>query len=168
MRAPIVVVLLGLTACSAPMALHSRFDPAEIAWFSRRGTNTIEGTAIARSYRGAVKTCAAQTVTLFPVSTYASERMTALYGNAKEGFNPVTAGRPADFEGDDPAYHEAARTMRCDGRGRFAFSELADGAYFVVAEVTWHDRRAGLEQGGYLMQRVEVASGETRDILLAH
>ncbi len=157
-----------LSNCANPVALHTRFQPHEVAWFSNRGTNTIEGTAIARAYNGTAKTCAALTVTLFPASTYANERMSALYQSDQEGFNPILMGRSANFDNDDPGYIQTAKTTRCDAHGHFAFSELPDGDYFLVGEVTWQDRRAGLRQGGYLMRRVRVGSGETKEVLLAH
>lgn len=163
-------LLLGpiLAGCAGPVALQNKFEPREVAWFNTRGTNTIQGTAIARSLYGSAKTCAALPVTLFPVSAYAKERMRALYDSDQEGFNPILMGRPANFTGDDPRYAETAKTTRCDVSGHFAFRELADGEYFIVGEVTWQDRRAGLPQGGYLMRRVKVASGEIKDVLLAH
>ena len=170
MRSFTVVVVLSLMAgaCSAPVVLQSRLDPAEVAWFAARGTNTIAGSVIVRSYKGVAKTCAALPVVLFPVSAYGRERMMHLYGSDQEGFNPILLGRPADFGGDDPRYLSTAKTTRCDGRGRFAFTELPDGAYFLVGTVTWRERQAGLEQGGYLMQRVQVTTGETKEVLLAH
>jgi len=168
MRSWLAAGCIVLAGCAAPVVLQSRFDPAEVAWFAARGTNTIEGTAIARSYNGVAKTCAALPVVLFPVSAYARERMMHLYGSDQEGFNPVLLGRAADFGGDDPAYLGAAKTTHCDARGRFAFTELPDGAYFLVGTVTWRERQAGLEQGGYLMQRVQVTTGETKEVLLAH
>ena len=145
-----------------------RFEPREIAWFKARGTGSIEGTAIARNYKGVPKTCAALAVTLFPVSAYAKERMRALYDSDEEGFNPILMGRPADFENDDPRYAAMARTTRCDARGHFSFTELPDGAYFLVGEVTWRDREMGLLQGGYLMRQVHLSSGEAKQVLLAH
>lgn len=163
-----VALLVGLCACATPVPLQSHFEPREVAWFSARGTGTIEGNAIARAYNGIVKTCAALPVTLFPVSTYAKERMRALYGSAEEGFNPALMGRPAAFDNDDPAYLKTAKTTRCDAHGRFAFSELPDGDYFLVGEVTWRDRQAGLLQGGYLMRRLQLSTGETKEVLLAH
>jgi hypothetical protein len=168
MRSWLAAGCIVLAGCTAPVVLQSRFDPAEVAWFAARGTNTIAGTAIMRSYNGVARTCAALPVTLFPVSAYGRERMMHLYGSDQEGFNPIVLGRTADFGGDDPAYLSTAKTTRCDARGRFAFTELPDGAYFVVGTVTWRERRAGLEQGGYLMQRVQVTTGETKDVLLAH
>lgn len=166
-----IALLAGLllAGCAgAPVELKTRFDPQEAAWFSARGTNTLQGTAIARSYNGVAKTCAALPVTLFPATAYASERMMALYGSSEEGFNPALGGKPADFAGDDPRYHTTAKTTRCDARGRFSFSELPDGEYFLVGEVTWRDREAGLPQGGYLMQHLRLSTGETKEILLAH
>jgi hypothetical protein len=164
----VLALAMALSGCANTVALHTRFQPREVAWFAGRGTNTIEGTAIARAYNGTAKTCAALPVTLFPVSAYASERMTALYESDQEGFNPILMGRPASFDNDDQRYIQTAKTTRCDAHGHFAFSELPDGDYFVVGEVTWQDRRLGLQQGGYLMRRIHVAAGETKEVLLAH
>jgi hypothetical protein len=158
-----------LCACAAPVELASPFDAAAVAWFAGSGSNSIQGTAIVRADGGNVKTCAALPVMLFPVSAYAAERMRALYGSEEEGFNPIVGGRPADFVNDDPRYAATARTLRCDARGRFAFSALPDGDYFLVAQVTWKEGRyLVLEQGGYLMQRVRIQTGESKDVLLAH
>jgi hypothetical protein len=166
---PLVVCLcLALISCTAgPVTLQSHFDPAEVAWFSNRGTNTIQGTAIVRTARGAVKTCAALPVMLFPVSTYARERLTVLYGSPDRGFNPYTGGRPADFAGDDARYRATVKTTPCDAHGRFFFAELPDGDYYLVATVTWRERAAGLVEGGSLMQRLHVSTGETKEVLLA-
>jgi hypothetical protein len=163
------LALLGLaTGCAGPIALHAKFEPREVAWFNSRGTNVIEGTAIARSLAGVAKTCAALPITIFPVSAYAKERMIALYDSDQEGFNPILTGRPANFVDDDPRYARTAKTTRCDAGGHFSFRELPDGDYYLVGEVTWHDRQAGLPQGGYLMRRVHVSTGETKQVLLAH
>ena len=168
MRSFLAASCIVLAGCAAPVVLQSRFDPAEVAWFAGRGTNTIQGSAIMRSYNCTAKTCAALPVVLFPVSAYGRERIMALYGSDQEGFNPALLGRPADFVGDDSRYLATAKTTHCDARGRFAFTELPDGAYFLVGTVTWREHRAGLEQGGYLMQRVQVTTGETKEVLLAH
>lgn len=169
MRSQAILAALILAGCAGgPVTLQSRFDPAEVAWFSARGTNTIEGSAIVRSYNGTVKTCAALPVMLFPVTAYARERMAHLYGSETEGFNLLVGGRPADFANDDPRYQAAVKTTRCDAHGRFAFSELPDGDYYVVATVTWRERAMGMDEGGSLMQRVHVSTGETKDVLLAH
>ncbi|MDR3528194.1 MAG: hypothetical protein P4L57_13045 [Rhizomicrobium sp.] len=164
----VLAIAMALSGCASSVTLHTRFQPREVAWFAARGTNTIEGTAIARAYNGTAKTCAALPVTLFPVSAYARERMTALYDSDQEGFNPILMGRPARFDNDDPRYIQTAKTTRCDAHGHFAFGELPDGDYFLVGEVTWQDRRAGLLQGGYLMRRIHVAAGESKEVLLAH
>jgi hypothetical protein len=158
-----------LCACSAPVPQASHFDAKEVAWFEGTGTNSISGTAIIRTDGGSVKTCAALPVVLFPASAYAAERMRALYGSDEEGFNPLVGGKPADFVNDDPRYAATAHTVRCTAQGRFAFSALPDGDYFLVAQVIWKEGRyLGFEQGGYLMQRVRVQTGESKDVLLAH
>lgn len=169
MRFKILVAVLAAAGCArAPAVLQSSFDPAEVAWFAGRGTNTITGTAILRTEQGGVKTCAAQEVTLTPVSTYARERMRHLYGSDEEGFNPKAGGVPALFAASDQRYEKTVKSTRCDGRGHFGFTELPDGDYFVIAAVTWRARSYGLEDGGFLMRRVHVSTGEMKEVLLAH
>lgn len=176
MRAKAVLAAFIIAGCGAilggcaagPVAVQSRFDPSEVAWFAARGTNAITGSAILRSFNGKVKTCAALAVTLMPVSAYARERMRALYNSENDGFNPLIGGNAADFGGDDPGYLTTVRTTRCDARGRFSFNELPDGDYYLVATVTWRDRSFGMDKGGSLMQRVHVSTGESKDVLLAH
>ena len=159
---------IGPNLMEGPVALQSRFDPAEVAWFSGRGSNTISGSAILRSYSGTIKTCAALPVVLFPVSAYGRERMRHLYGSETEGYNPQAGGHPADFVPDDPRYQTTAKTGRCDAHGRFVFANLPNGDYYLVATVTWRERPLGIDEGGSLMLRVKVADGDTRDVLLAH
>ncbi|MBX9825189.1 MAG: hypothetical protein K2Y27_09350 [Xanthobacteraceae bacterium] len=163
------VLFVGLSGCAVmptvPAAFQpiSQFDEQEVAWSAGQGTNSIKGNAVLRTRGGDVKTCAGFTAALSPVSTYTSERMAHLYGGTDRGYNDVRQIVPAP-----DALLRFIRTTVCDSQGNFVFDKLPDGEYFVNVQVTWQAPSTyGLSnQGGNLMQKVRVAGGEARSIVL--
>lgn len=170
MRLSVAVAAAALlSACATaqkPVVITTAFDPAEIEWFQRPGDNVIRGNAVLRTVGGDAKTCAGLDVHLVPVSTYATERFRAIYGSAEGGLQP--ARTPVQLSPADPRYEAFRRSTRCDSDGDFVFSGLPDGSYFVTAPVIWgvHNGYFTEKQGGYVMQRVAVAGGERRDVVL--
>lgn len=164
--AALATVLYGC-ATTPPVDLVSSFDPSEIAWFKVPGKNTIAGNAVLRTVGGEARTCAALSAHLVPISSYATERFTRMYGNTSSGFLSATSG--FKFTQTDAAYEANSRTVRCDAQGNFRFENVPDGDYFVTAFVTWGVPTSAYvtaTQGGVLMQRVSVSNGETKQIVL--
>lgn len=151
---------------SPPIPLVSSYDPSEQV--IRTGNNSISGNAVLRTVGGEVRTCAGYPVTLVPVTAYATERFTAIYGNAQSGYVPLSQGKT--FSPANPHYeNEAGRTETCDSQGNFAFSGIADGSYYIVTMVVWGVPQSAYyteQQGGPLFQRVDVSGGETKRIVL--
>lgn len=149
----------------------AQFSPSDLAWSLISGTNGIEGSAVLRTVGGDARTCAALIVSLLPVSEYTAERIRKLYGSDTAGYRSAEAGVLIFDPPEDIGPYE--RHATCDALGNFSFSNLPDGPYFVVALVTWatpnpYSRYGGLlSQGGYLLQRVDVAGGVTKKIVLA-
>lgn len=166
MRWTLLPVLLAGCATVQPVGLATTFDPAEVAWFNAPGTNAIRGNAVLRTVGGAIKTCAGLDANLVPVSTYAAERFRKMYGDRDSGLLSATSG--LSFAATDPRYAAASRTTVCNSEGNFAFSELPDGDYYVTAKVIWGvpGRYITSYQGGYVMQRVTLKGGETKEIVL--
>lgn len=156
-----------LTAC-ATVPSHTTtatFDPAEVAWAEAEGANTITGNAVLRTVSGEVRTCAGFDVSLVPVSRYAVERFTAIYGSPEGGYS----NRAIEFTSTDPGYMSARRTTTCDSQGNFRFERLPDGEYYVTTRVTWGIPMGyGMTstQGGVLSQKLSLRGGETRQIVL--
>jgi hypothetical protein len=173
MRTPICAALALVTGCvfqaqpaqqPTRVALSTSFDAAAVAWSEGEGPNRLEGAALLRTQGGDAKTCAALDVALIPVSLHSRERMTHLYGNTRSGFNPAGTGHPV-FTNDSPAFYESIRWSKCDSTGRFEFEGVPDGEWFVESVVSWNAGR--WLQGGALMQRVQLAGGQTKKIVLA-
>ena len=166
--ATVGAAVLSGCATTRTLTVGSHFDPAEVAWFQHDGTNTIRGNALLRTVSGEVRTCAGLPANLTPVSTYARERMHLLYGDRDNGLLSASRGRVA-FASTDPEYQRMSRHTRCDSQGNFTFSALPDGDYFVTALVVWGvplNAFMTATQGGYLMQRVHVAGGGVKEIVL--
>jgi hypothetical protein len=169
----IVTAAFGLlSACAVPQAtpvtLSTAFNAAEVAWANGQGNNTITGSAVLRTVGGDPKTCAGFAVTLTPVSTYSSEIMAQQFGSTTSGFIHEYSIKNVSPES---AYFETQRSTTCDAQGRFVFSNVPDGDWFVTTKVTWGAVQGGrysyvATQGGYLMQQVNVSGGQTKDIVL--
>lgn len=158
--------MLSLAACGGGLPqVHTQGvwddyarDAAQI--IHEKGDNAIMGQAFLRQQGGDVVTCAGSEVYLFPRTSYATERMSAIYGTARHQAMLV-----ADIQTPmHPEYEAAMRETVCDAGGNFSFEEVADGSYFVQTAVFW---RAGYNwQGGSMMSPVVVAGGETKKLVI--
>ena len=162
----------ALSACAGTMTSprdggddRDRFDPQAVAWSTKPGANSITGTAELTTSDRQTKTCAGLEVRLVPDARYTRNRMNALYGTTKEGFVEAADARRIQQRSEaivDPAYARSHKVATCDGKGHFAFAKLADGSYYVLAPVVWREAGASTNDGGFLMQQVTVAGGETK------
>jgi hypothetical protein len=167
-----VVALFALSGCATMqpdlVKINSPFDEAAATAAMKPGSNRITGSAFLRQQGGAVVTCAGEAVTLFPATAYAIERMTAMYGEGKEGLRSVSQHRKGLlFDPEIPAYKTLAYDQRCDAQGRFTFARVADGDWYIVTAVVWSVGTYSA-QGGTLMQRLTVKGGETRELVVTH
>lgn len=166
--------LLGLaalttTACATTtVPIAAPFDAQDAARIFEEGSNTITGSAVLRMRNGGAQTCAALPVLMVPATRYASERIAAIYGNSRRGYNPASFGRNPQFDPDVPDYARHTRQEICDAQGEFSFDQVADGSYFVIARVTWEIPGNYFLEGGNVMAFVEVSGGETERVILTN
>ena len=163
---------VALSACGSTMVSRSdrdrdrdHFDPRAVAWSQQSGTNTVAGTAELTMRGGQTKTCAGLEVRLVPDAPYTRDRVAMLYGTTDDGFVDAAEARRVQERSNavvDPAYKRSHKVATCDGKGHFAFTNLADGSYYVLAPVVWRKADTQGTEGGFLMQRVNVAGGQTK------
>ena len=103
---------------------------------------------------------------MVPDTPYAREMFMAYYGYTSRGYNPAAFGRNPQFDSVHPEFKQTTRSAPCDAQGRFRFNNVADGKFFVEARVVWQVNDFFYE-GGTLMQLVEVAGGESKEIVLS-
>jgi len=168
----LLVSIFALARCENPpdetIAISAPFDESEAARVFEDGNNTIFGSAIVHYEAGDTQTTGCVAAYLRRQTAHADERILAIYGDAERGNNAIVFGQRIDFEGrriafepDPPAYRENQRRLPCDPQGRFEFQNVADGGYYVIAEVHWFDSDTNLWEGRALMRRVNVEGGET-------
>lgn len=159
--------------------IQALYDPA--AHEVREGGNIVQGNALIPLNDGDAVTCRGMAVDLLPVTPYTTERMMVTFDSDREGYRSVrisggalrlpggdTRTRAAfpPFEPENDHFQRSAeRTTRCDSRGDFEFSDVADGADFVVTAITLQSDR--LPAGGSLKKRVSLRGGRTTRVVLA-
>lgn len=129
---------------------------AEYSAYLAKGTGVLTGQAFLTQKGGGVVKAAGRTVTLDPATSVGNE----WWGKAGK----LWAHRmltPAS-----PGFQKARRTSVADADGRFKFTELPPGQYFVRTEVTWEIGGYYPTQGGLVGQPVEVADGQTKEVIL--
>jgi len=157
-------LLLVLASCANTVELTTRFDASQAAYILEQGTGTIKGQAFLKTRGGDLKTAAGNMATLVPVTAYSTERFRAIYGDSK-----VTKLN-ANFKDTDPRYKDFIRQVSVDIEGRFTFTNVAAGNYYVTTSVIWEAPGYGgylAQQGGALYNNVSVEKGKTVEIILS-
>lgn len=160
-RPLIAALALGgaLAACeTVPMA--GPFGPApapavfraeDFAWSTRSGGGSIEGRI---DYRrdGRAYSCTGS-VGLTPDTPYTRARIRTLYGSTDRAATPEAIVRTRTLADPSADYRSYVRSTTCTG-GRFTFSGLPDGGWFIIAPVS-----AGGDDRVVLMRHVDTRGG---------
>ena len=155
----IVVSVAGCVVTTAPTPIRVQgFDAAEVAYIHDVGTDRIEGNAFLRQKGGGVVTCAGEAVRLIPLGQFAKKYFRIRYIEKKAAtLDPW----------DAPAFHDHVRTTRCESDGRFLFTEVAPGSYFIETKVPWVVYSHGT-QGGDVGYALEVrGDGTTNRVVIS-
>jgi len=168
-RISLVGLALVAASCAQPIrepltnGVRTLFEEGEARELLAPGTSTIKGSAFARQRGGGIVTCAGKQVFLIPGTFYAQERLGAIYRTPEGG--PLTVVPVPRFVPDPPAYRELTRSTKCDAQGSFQFDNVKGGRFFVVTEVAWEV--SGAQQGGFVMQKVQVKDGTTETVVIS-
>uniref|UniRef100_UPI003340D977 hypothetical protein n=1 Tax=Castellaniella defragrans TaxID=75697 RepID=UPI003340D977 len=168
------LLAIGIAGCAVPQkvakyTVSAPFDEQAASEQMQPGGGVLRGNAFMRQQGGGVVTCAGSDVMLIPVTDYATERLSRVYGHAPGAGETVYSdirnllGERIEFSPDFPAYKEIARTIKCDGKGEFTFTAIKDGDYYVLTHVLW--QVGALRQGGALAARAKVNNAAS-DILI--
>jgi hypothetical protein len=132
----------------------SDFTEAEYQAYTAEGAASITGQAFLTQRGGGVVKAAGRTVTLDPATSVGNE----WWGKAGK----IWVNR--SYTPPSPGFHKTRRTTVADADGRFKFSGLPAGRYYVRTDVTWE---VGYElQGGLVGQLIEVKEGKTSEVIL--
>jgi hypothetical protein len=138
----------------------------EFAWSRQKGANVLLA-RISYRPRGSQRwSCAGQSVGLTPETSYSRDRIASLYGSPISAIQTVSQVRArSSAAGPGLDYGQFVRSTTCDPQDRFAFQELPDGAWFVIARVRPVNAQGQpTAEGVVVMQRVEIRGGQTRQL----
>ena len=153
-------IVAALSACAhrPPAPTYPGFSAnaeAEYAPYLGAGTAEIAGQAFLSQKGGGTIKAAGRTVTLDPVTEVSLKWW---YQAGKVWAYRHTTPPSANFKA-------ARRTTVADADGRFTFSGLPEGSYFVRTEVTWDVPYHGV-QGGIVSASVQVKAGEKKQAII--
>jgi len=107
------------------------FRPGDFSWSAVPGKASIQGRLA--FHEGETRyTCQGMTVVLTPETLWTRRRMTILYNSPERAALPADAVRARTPSAPNDDYSAFVRRTTCDAAGRFSFSGLPDGAWFVI------------------------------------
>jgi len=163
------LIILGLACVLALLAACETVTPspppvwnpvtaeieAEYQPYLASGPGTLTGQAFLAQRGGGVVKAAGRNVILDPATTLGNE----WWGKAGSKWAHRMLTPPS------PAFAKARRMVVADADGRFRFSNLPAGKYYVRTEITWDVAYHGL-QGGVVGQLIEVFSEGVTEVIL--
>lgn len=161
-----------IAACAAPVqptihSLGTRYDPEAVAWLDTPGHSIVHGRAFLPGEGGAVRTCAGSRAFLVPLSDYARSWATTVYGSEQGGFKQPLDGKADKVADLSIRFRKSWIPASCDAQGRFEFTEVPDGEYYVISAVLWKRHESDpVPQGGLIARRVRVSGVDVKEVVL--
>lgn len=109
------------------------FNAADFAWSTMPGRGSIEGNVAFRA-DGRPFDCTGS-VALTPDTPYTRARFRTLYGSVDRAAVPEAVVRSRTVPDPNADYRSFVRSTRCES-GRFAFSGLPDGGWYIIVPVS--------------------------------
>ena len=135
---------------SASPPSSTAFSAGDFAWSAGSGRGSIDG-RVAYSRDGQSFACTGS-VALTPDTPYTRARFQTLYGSTERAAVPEAVVRARTVENPSADYRSFVRSTTCQN-GRFEFSGLPDGDWFIIMPVSAGGDRI------VLMRRISTRGG---------
>ena len=160
LRFVIVLLILASVSCKTTREVVQRvpYNELEYVHFKKAGTAKVTGQAFLRTSSGDVKYAAAQNVFLIPVTSISNQWYYQWY-LVENHLNPKKIIAKADTR-----HLAIIRTAIANGEGRFTFSNIPAGEYFIVTRIFWKVNQNTV--GGYVCNKVSIEDGKSHDFVI--
>ncbi len=140
----VLSVLGGCATAPVVVLPQTAFHVAKARKLLESGENEVTGKVLLRLSSGGALTCSGGTARLIPVTPYANEWAELVYYH-----QPAAPSTPPDFAylpkaasqareiRLNPAFMATTRQVSCDRDGQFRIDQIADGDYFLEAQLVW-------------------------------
>ena len=183
----LALIVIFASGCELPMnrppqpaAWNSINETTEREYESLRslGSGSISGQAFLTQAGGGVVKGAGSSVNLDPATTIAAEwwnTEVGLWANTPPDWSLSNVEQYSHAKARESwtkltppsaGFAKARRTTTADADGRFKFSDLPAGKYYITTTVSWTVGYA--YQGGLIGQVIEVTDGKSADVILSH
>jgi hypothetical protein len=135
----------------------SAFNADAFGWSTRQGQGSIEGRI--NYSRGPTAYACTGSVALTPDTPYTRARFNTLYGSTEQAAIPEAVVRARTVADPNADYRSFVRPTTC-ANGRFTFTGLPDGSWFIIAPVSAGGDRI------VLMRHVETRGGRMISVTL--
>lgn len=153
-----VCLSLALVACAGIGEQATAFSEAEHRAYFVKGSAAIAGEGFIRRPNGALARCSGLEVTLAPQSPYFKEWVAHV--RAKE--------RIPDSEALSAKHRAGLRVTQCDLTGRFQFTDLPAGKWYVSTAIGYASDRDPFATDSLFVTEVETKPGETAFVVLSN
>jgi hypothetical protein len=151
------------TAVTAAPDANAAFRTTDFAWSKAVGKARIDG-QLTYAAAGKAFSCTDGAVVLTPETPWVRRRMMILYNSDDASALPAdeVRGRTPPERSQD--YSAFVRRTKCDATGHFSFTDLPDGAWFVITVAK--PVVPGASRDMAIMRRVVLRNGQTAKIRL--
>ena len=137
------------------------FQPEDHRPYQAKGTSTLSGEAFVVTPGGEVRYGSGVTIRLIPATAYGKEFLDLDLIREEPYTNPPL----------DERIYSAVRSTQADSKGRFSFSGIPGGNYFLYTAIYWEVPSRGpgsyaSRTGGRIWKSIAVANGEQATIIL--
>ncbi len=174
MRYGLIIAAVALAGCetsgtapliedppSAPSAAPATATPGNVSWAKRKGTARVDGKLVLSTQSFGSRPGSGQNVFIVPQDRTTDAAMTEHFG--RSGYS--TAEFPwSKLPGE---VRSARRQTRANSAGNFSFRSVPAGKWIAVGCVRWQTPGAYVPEGGCMIERFQVATGQRLRLQLA-
>ncbi len=147
-----------LVACLPQREMKASFTMADHQAWAAKGNASIDGEGFIRRPNGFLARCSGNKVYLVPASAY-----------FREWIDVRRAGAQVSNAVELTKHHKAAqRETQCDQRGRFAFSDLPAGKWFVITRISYEARTDTFSEDALFVTEAETIPAKRTDVILSN